>query len=146
MTARRREPLDERHEMSPPVRARDRVDLIHDDHTKIAKEPLDRGAGRDEHHLQGLGRRHQERRRLADEPAFVVVRDVTVPNEPPEPNHLGVGAEPLLLVVEERFERRDVQDPNPLGLTIHQTRERGEDGRFGLAARGRGQDHRVVAV
>ncbi len=50
-----------------------------------------------------------------------------------EADHLGVHAEALLLVVEERLDRRDVDHPHAVGLALHQARESRKHRRLGLA-------------
>src|SRR6202035_3866550 len=74
------------------------------------------------------------------------VAHVAVPDEPSQPDHLGVCAQTIFLIVEEGFDGCDVDDAHALRLILDQACKRGEDRRFGLSPRGRRDDHGVLAV
>ncbi len=140
--------LDDAHEMGAAVASGHGVDLVDDDEAQVDEQLLGRDLGRHQHDLERLGRGHQEIHRLLQKPPARALADVAVPQETVAADHLGVEAETLGLVVEQGLDGRDVQGPDRFAVSrmrdeIGQHREhRG----LGLAARGRGQDHGVLAV
>jgi hypothetical protein len=139
-----REPLDHAQQVRAAVAARERVDLIDHDHPQIPKQPRRVDRLRDQHDLERLRRGHQQLGRLAQELPPLVAGRVAVPHEAPQPDHLRVLIQPLGLVVEQRLDRRDVEGSDAHGLIADHARDRREHAGLGLAACGRGQDHRVA--
>jgi hypothetical protein len=113
--------------MCAPVSAGHRVDLVDDDHAKVAKQPSRRAPRRDQHHLQRFRGGHQDLGGLGLELLLFAVRDVAVPHEPPQANHVGVGSQTFFLVVQQRLDGRDVDQPGSTGRLIHQRRDGRED-------------------
>ena len=66
----------------------------------------------DEHDLQRLGRRQQAIRLLGEYPLSFALWSVAMPQSGPPPDQPHVLVEPLLLIVQQRLDRADVQNRN----------------------------------
>ena len=131
--------------MRPTVGSGDGVNLVDHDEPQVAEELRRRQARRPQHHVQGLRRRQQERGGLAHEGPLRAVGDVPVPHEAARADHLGVRAEGVFLVVEQRLDGRDVQH-DAVRRALDQPRERRKHRRLGLASGRRREHHGVLAV
>ena len=157
----RLEPLERQREMAAALACRHRVDLV-DDHRAHRREHR-AAARRAEQHVERLGRRHQDVRRLAQRLLALVSRRVAGAHRRADlapraarGRELGADAGKRRLevetdVVRERLQRRDVDHHGLVGQALgpeplaHQTVERGEKRGQRLARARRRGDQRVPA-
>ena len=129
--------------MGAPVCASDRMNLINHDNSKVTEQRFGINRLRNEHHLQRFRCSHQQLTRLPEEHFAFVARCITVPDESSESHHLGISAQSFGLIVQQGFDRGDVESANAVGLIADQVRQCRKHGRLGLATGGRCQHNGV---
>ena len=144
--AHRDQALEQAREVRSAIVGGERVHLVDDDGGEAFEDGARVGAGADHHDLERLGRGHQNVRRRLAEALLARVAHVAVPLEDLEPDHPRVRLKPLLLVVEERANRADVEHRDGLEVLRQDAREQREDRGFRLPAGGRRQHDGVAAV
>ena len=77
------EALDDAEQVGSAIGPGERVDLVDDHEAQIREEAARAHLRRDQHHLEGLRRRHQQLGRLAREALAIGVLHVAVPDEAP---------------------------------------------------------------
>ena len=122
------------------------MDLVDDDQSQITEKPA-ASTRRDISMTSSdsgvvissaVGSRRNWRRSLS-------VR-IAVPNEPPQPDHLGIQAQAFGLVVEQRLDRGDVDRRHRRGRVVDHLRQHRENRRLGFSAGGRREDDDVSSV
>ena len=121
------------------------MNLVDDHDAQVVEEPLLLDPARDEHHLERLGRCHEQVCRLAEEPLPLMIRSIAMPHEPAQADHLGIQPKPVRLVVEKRLDGRDVDRSHARWLVVDHLRNHRKHRRFGLAAGRRRQNDRVLS-
>jgi hypothetical protein len=146
VAGQRGDALDHAHEVRAAVGARERVHLVDDDHAQVGEQRGGVDPLADQHDLERLGGGHEQLGGLLQEARAIARADVAVPHGAVEADHLGVAAEAVRLVVQQRLDRGQVQRADAVGRAGEQLRQHREHRRFGLAARGGREDDRVVPV
>jgi hypothetical protein len=155
------EPLELQGEMHTSLRARDRVNLVHDHHAHVGEHPATPGARQQD--VERFRRRDQDVRSLSQHPR--ACRGGSIPGANRDTNfgkHRAGLLEPLpeirqrpleipLDVVVERLERRDVENANGIGQRLGESVddegvELPQKGGQGLARAGRRENQRVAAT
>ena len=138
--------LQHREQVPAPVVAGEGVHLVDHDRPQVRKYSPVLDPEADQHGFQRLRRGQQHVRRLAQDPLPRRCGDVTVPEGGSPSQPARVVLQPGQQVVQQRLQGADVDDRKPGPALLLHRRQQREDGRFGLAARGRREQQRVRAV
>ena len=98
----------------------------------------------DEHPLEGFRRDLQNPARVLHEPVLLGRRDVSVPMRDGDTGLVAKLGDASELVVDEGFERRDIDDPDGLRHIVVELRKNGEKRRLGLAGSGLGRQEEII--
>jgi hypothetical protein len=132
--------------VGPPVIVGERVNLIDDDDLEPLEQPARGDPRAHEHRLERLRRRHEDIRRMVEEPTTLCRPDVAVPLEDAATDRRGISRHPLLLVIEKRANRRRIDHRHGAQVfRVHAGEHREERG-FRLSPSGRREDDAVLAV
>ena len=122
------------------------VDFVDDDGADVAEEGAVVDGGAHQHGFDGFGGGEQHVGRGAEDALPGRGGDVAVPEGGGAAEPAGVALEAGQQVVEEGFERAHVEHGDAVPLLVGHGGEQGEHSGFGFAARGGGEQDRVVAV
>src|SRR5205823_12696433 len=84
--------------------------------------------------------------RFGYDPAFLALGCVPVPASRPPADQLEVAGKSVFLIVQEGFDRADVEDGQPRPRLRDHLRKHGKKSGFGLPAGSRGQDDEVRTI
>ncbi len=142
-----REPLDAAKRLVATIAAQQGMHLVDDDIAQIAEQPVYRGMPMEQHRFERFRRDLQNARRVFHQAALVRLRDVAMPAPHGNARFFAERIESQKLVVDQRFQRPNVDAAHGGGRVFPEFREDGEEGRLGFARRGgRRQQHIVVGV
>jgi len=153
LPARASQPLERQGEVTSPLVASQRVDLV-DDHGAHGREHAAAARAR-QHQIERFRGRHQEMRRTLRDSGALCGRGVAGPDEHPDLRQRRIGRADLRErslqvpgdVVGQGAERRHVEDPGLVGESRARPEkgiDRGEKRGEGLARPGRSGDQRVM--
>ena len=144
-TAEPGQPFKDGEQMPSPVSRAERVDFVHHDHLKVREQPAVIDVGTDQHRLEGLGRGEEQVGRTGENGPPARSSGVAVPESDPPARPAAVGLQSRQEVVEQRLQRAKVQRGQPGPAFGRHPGEHREGSRFGLSARRRRQQERVLS-
>ena len=136
--------LDQTEGLQPPVRPQQGVDLVDHDEAQVAEERRDFHVLVDQQCLQGFRRDLEDAGGMLQQLLLFGGRRVPVPAGDGNARLLAQLVQPAELVVDQRFQRGDVQHPHRAGRVLLQQRQDGKEGRFRLAGGSGGRQQHVV--
>ena len=138
------ETLDEAERLAAPVPAQERVDLVDNDVAQVVEQAGHEGVLVQQERLERFRRYLEDAARMLQHLRLMRSGNVPVPVPHRDTGFLAEVVQAHELVVDERFERSDVDRPDACGRVLPEFREDGEEGGFGLSRGGAGGEQHVL--